>query len=161
MQVVIRPANPSEAALLTSLMQASKRHWGYPNEWLELWRDQLTLTPAYIMAHLVRCGCLEGGRVVGFYALESDTVRFRLVHLWLEPSFIGKGIGRRIFDHAAQTAFGLGASELRIEADPNADGFYLHLGAERVGESVSLSTGTKRVIPQLRYRLRLTEAEAD
>ena len=90
---------------------------------------------------------------MGFYALEIDDTEFRLAHFWLTPSFIGQGIGRRMFDHAAQTAFGLGARELRIEADPNAEGFYLHLGADRVGESVSLLTGTERVIPSLRYKI--------
>src|SRR5215467_3989477 len=85
LQATIRPAHPSEAVLLTALAQAAKRHWGYPDEWLEAWRDQLTLTPAYITAHTVRCGCIDGDRVVGFYALESDNVSFQLAHLWLAP----------------------------------------------------------------------------
>jgi GNAT superfamily N-acetyltransferase len=161
MRVTIRPADASEAFLLTALAHEGKRHWGYPDEWLDVWRDQLTITPAYITDNLVRCGCIDDGRVVGFYALEAEDIGFRLAHLWLAPSSIGCGMGRRIFDHAAQTASDLGARELRIETDPNAEGFYLHLGAERVGESVSLLTGTKRVIPHLRYKLKRAHAEAD
>ena len=161
MRVTIRPADASEAFLLTALAQAGKRHWGYPDEWFDVWRDQLTITPAYITDNLVRCGYTDDDRVVGFYALEAEDIAFRLAHLWLTSLIIGRGVGRRLFDHAAQTASDLGAHELRIDADPNAEGFYLHLGAERVGESVSLLTGTKRVIPNLRYRLKLVQAEAD
>jgi len=161
MRITIRPADASEAFLLTALAQEGKRHWGYPDEWLNVWQDQLTITPAYITDNLIRCGYSDDARVVGFYALEAEDIAFRLAHLWLARSFIGRGVGRQLFDHAAQTASNRGARELRIEADPNAEGFYLHLGAERVGESVSLLTGTKRVIPCLRYRLKLAHAEAD
>src|SRR5947207_398162 len=119
MNITIRPADATEAILLTALAQEGKRHWGYPDEWLDVWRDELTITPAYITDNLVRCGCIDDGRVVGFYALEAEDIGFRLAHLWLAPSFIGRGVGRRLFDHAAQTASDLGAHELRIDADPN------------------------------------------
>jgi hypothetical protein len=36
-------------------------------------------------------------------------------------------------------------------ADPDAEPFYVKMGATRVGESVSPSTG--RSLPQLRYKL--------
>jgi GNAT superfamily N-acetyltransferase len=158
MRVTIRPADPSEALVLTALAQAGKRHWGYPEGWLEVWRDQLTITPGYVAENVVRCGSDDCGRVVGVYALERDAGAFRLAHLWLAPSLIGRGVGRQLFEHAARTAEALGAGELLIEADPNAEGFYRHMGAERVGESVSRLTGTERDLPQLHYRLPPTRA---
>jgi hypothetical protein len=36
-----------------------------------------------------------------------------------------------------------------IEADPNAEGFYLRMGARRVGESVYEIEGRKRKLPLL------------
>jgi GNAT superfamily N-acetyltransferase len=153
MRVTIRPAEPSEAAALTALAQAGKRHWGYPGPWLEAWRELLTIPPNYITGNAVYCAEDEAGRVVGFYALERDGSRSRLEHLWLAPPVIGHGVGRQLFEHAVRTAGALGADELLIEADPNAEGFYRHLGAERVGEVVSRLTGTERVLPRLRYPL--------
>jgi hypothetical protein len=47
----------------------------------------------------------------------------------------------------------LGATHVRIEADPNAEGFYLHMGARRDGERISAVTGTRRVIPRLVYTI--------
>jgi GNAT superfamily N-acetyltransferase len=153
MLVTIRPAVPTEAEVLSGLALAGKRYWRYPEPWLEAWRGLLTITPDYLAAHVVFCAEDGTGRVVGFYALEHDGGRCRLEHLWLDPSLIGGGLGRQLFEHAVQAARALEAPELLIEADPNAEGFYLHMGAQRVGETVSLVTGAERVLPQLRYAL--------
>jgi GNAT superfamily N-acetyltransferase len=153
MLVTIRPAAPSEADVLTALALAGKRHWGYPESWLKAWRQLLTITPDYVATHLVACADDATGRVVGFYALEREGARCRLEHLWLAPSLIGAGLGRQLFKHAVQAARALGAAELLIDADPNAEGFYLHMGAQRIGETVSRLTGEERTVPHLRYAL--------
>jgi GNAT superfamily N-acetyltransferase len=153
MPMTIRPGVPSDAAALTALALAGKRHWGYPEAWLEAWRGLLTITPDYLTTHVVCCAEDETGQVVGFYGLQRDGGRCLLDDLFLAPALIGSGLGRQLFAHAAQTARALGATELLIESDPNAEGFYLHMGAQRVGETVSRLTGTERVVPLLRYAL--------
>jgi GNAT superfamily N-acetyltransferase len=153
MNVTIRPAAASEADTLTALALAGKRHWGYPESWLDAWRGLLTITPEYLTANVVHCAEDGAGRVVGFYALERDGASFRLDNLFLAPSAIGNGLGRQLFEHAVQEARALGAAELLIEADPNAEGFYRHMGAQRIGETVSRVTGSERIVPQLRYVL--------
>jgi len=42
-----------------------------------------------------------------------------------------------------------GANTVAIEADPNAEGFYLRMGARRVGENVYEIVGRKRKLPLL------------
>jgi GNAT superfamily N-acetyltransferase len=153
MPVTIRPAAPADAEALTALALAGKRYWGYAESWLEAWRGLLTKTPDYVAANVVYCAGDESGQVVGYYALERDGDRLRLEDLFLAPSQIGHGLGRRLFEHAVQAARSLGVAELLIEADPNAEGFYRHLGAQRIGEIVSRVTGTERIVPLLRYML--------
>jgi GNAT superfamily N-acetyltransferase len=153
MPVTIRPAAASDADTLTGLALAGKRHWGYPEAWLEAWRDSLTITPSYIAANVVCCAEAGAGRVIGFYTLERDGDRFVLENLFLNPSFIGHGIGRQLFAHAARAAQGLGATEMIIDSDPNAEKFYLRMGAVRIGQTVSRLTGEERIIPKLRYAL--------
>jgi hypothetical protein len=43
--IAIRRAQVDEAGLLSDLAFRSKAHWGYPPDWLELWRPELTVTP--------------------------------------------------------------------------------------------------------------------
>lgn len=46
MSIALRPATPADAAVLTEIAHAAKRHWGYPERWVQLWRAALTITPA-------------------------------------------------------------------------------------------------------------------
>jgi GNAT superfamily N-acetyltransferase len=151
--MTIRTATAADAPALTALALAGKRHWGYPDAWMEAWRRELTITPEYVAANVVMCAEEPPGPVLGFYALERDGECLRLEHVWIAPSQIGHGLGRQLFEHAVGTARALGAAEFLIEADPNAEAFYLHMGARRIGETVSHATGTERVLPILRYNL--------
>jgi hypothetical protein len=42
-----------------------------------------------------------------------------------------------------------GAKHVEIEADPNAEGFYLRMGARRAGENVYEIEGQRRVLPRM------------
>ena len=47
--LTINPASTADADILTRLSFASKGYWGYPEEYFEIWKDELTITPAYIL----------------------------------------------------------------------------------------------------------------
>ncbi|HTO03326.1 MAG TPA: hypothetical protein VL069_06475, partial [Opitutus sp.] len=53
-------AKPSDAAALTALAFAAKRHWGYPESWIQAWTEQLTITPEFIGAHPTVVALREG-----------------------------------------------------------------------------------------------------
>jgi hypothetical protein len=58
-----------------------------------------------------------------------------------------------LFEHAMREAARRGASAVAIEADPNAEGFYLRMGARRIGENVYEIEGRKRKLPLLTVEL--------
>jgi GNAT superfamily N-acetyltransferase len=66
---------------------------------------------------------------------------------------MGRGIGRSLFIHALGRAKELGFRELEIESDPNAEGFYLRLGARRVSTLVRVVAGQSREVPLLVYMI--------
>ena len=45
---LIQRGAAEDAAALTALALRSKAHWGYPQEWLAIWKPELTLSPADI-----------------------------------------------------------------------------------------------------------------
>src|SRR5689334_14257641 len=100
MRVTIRPAARSDTEILTAVALAGKRHWGYPEAWIEAWRNLLTITPDYLAKHVVCCAEDATGRIVGFYGLEPDGERCRMDNLFLAPALIGHGLGRQLFEHA-------------------------------------------------------------
>jgi RimJ/RimL family protein N-acetyltransferase len=148
--LLLSPATASDAPQLTGLIRAGKAHWGYPAAWLEAWKDELAISPEQVEAWYVRTASYQG-ELVGFFALAHRDGDWWLEHLWLVVGRIGKGFGGELFRQAMAAAAGLGAVRVRIEADPNAEAFYLHMGAQRDGERVSTATGTPRVIPRLVY----------
>ena len=48
MDVDIRAARSAEAGHLTSIAFEAKRYWGYPEDWMKLWEDELTVLPDYV-----------------------------------------------------------------------------------------------------------------
>jgi GNAT superfamily N-acetyltransferase len=146
--VRIRRAEPREAARLTVIAHAAKRHWGYADDLIALWAPDLTVTPEEVVARAFWCA-EEDGAIAGFCALSPDGAE--LDHLWVDPPSMGRGHGAALLRHAIGCARALGGDVLQIASDPYAEPFYLHMGAVRVGEVASTPAG--RVLPLLVVRL--------
>ena len=150
MQIV--RAKPDDAAVLTEIAFAAKRHWKYPESWIESWRDLLTIQPEFIASHETYAAVVDG-RTVGFYALAATNDKLNLLHLWVLPDAMAQGVGQSLFNHALTRAAALGFKSLEIESDPNAEGFYKRMGAHRVGASIKEIEGERRELPLLVYQL--------
>jgi GNAT superfamily N-acetyltransferase len=148
----IRRAQASDAAELTKIAHEAKRYWNYPERWIELWREDLTLTPELIAGNEVYVA-EDGGEALGCYCLIAGSPHWALEHFWVRPAAMGKGVGRRLFEHARAVALDAGASVLEIDSDPNAVEFYLRMGAVKVGEVRSEIDGQPRIRPLLHLRL--------
>jgi GNAT superfamily N-acetyltransferase len=151
---VFRPARPDEAAALTEIALAAKQSWGYPDDWLAAWRADLTLTADYIRSQPVVVVELDGA-IAGFCGLARKDGDWQLEHLWLRPGFFGRGLGRALFAVAVRLARAAGATELHIRSDPNAEPFYLKMGAVHAGQEAYLLLGKiPREVPLLVFPLR-------
>ncbi len=153
-QMHFKRAQPEDAATLTAIAFAAKRHWGYPEPWIEEWRELLTIRPKFLARHESFAAVIHG-RIVGFHALGVRRGQLYLLHLWVRPEAMGQGVGRNLFLHAVGQARGLGFKTLLIESDPNAEGFYLRMGAKRVRLTLGKVAGKPRRLPVLAYELDL------
>jgi len=151
-QVVIVRATTAESDALTGIAFAAKRHWGYPEEWIESWRELLTIRPEVIATHEMYVATSNDARI-GFYGLEPKSGKVDLLHMWVLPRAMGQGVGRRLLLHAVERTRQLGFRMLEIESDPNAERFYLRMGARRVGTRVSESQFGRRELPILSFNI--------
>ena len=149
----IRRARPAEAAVLSALALRSKAHWGYDADFLAACQDDLTLSADDIATSTVYV--FDGADTpAGFYRLVlQDDGLAGLDALFVEPAAMGQGVGKRLWRHAVATATRLGCSEMVWQSDPQAEGFYLAMGARRAGESAS-TVKPGRMLPLMRFRLR-------
>jgi len=145
-------AKPEDASALTELALAAKRTWGYPERWIERWRDELTIRPDFIASHETFLTIVDS-KIAGFYALARKVDKLELAHFWVWPDRMGRGVGRGLFQHAVECARSLGFRELEIESDPNAAGFYEHMGARRVGARISRIDSENRELPVLIFAI--------
>jgi GNAT superfamily N-acetyltransferase len=148
----IRRALPTEAAVLSSLALRSKAHWGYDADFLAACRDDLTLSADNIATSAVYV--FDGADAPsGFYRLvHQDDGMAELDALFVEPTAMGQGVGRCLWRHAVVTAAKLGCSEMVWQSDPQAEGFYLAMGAQRAGVTESMVM-PGRMLPLMRFRL--------
>ena len=144
----VRRALPREAEVLTRIAFAAKRYWGYPERWIRHWSESLTVTPEFVRDNEIYA-VVSGDEPFGFYALAGTGHEVELEHLWVLPAWIGSGAGRLLFEHAMDRAASRGAKYVEIKADPNAEGFYLRMGARRAGENVYEIEGQRRVLPRM------------
>ena len=148
MDLQIRRAKPDEADVLTAIAHAAKRHWGYPENWIEHWKADLTITPEFIAKHEVYVALFEE-EIVGCCALVCGDSMAELEHMWIKPEHIGTGVGRALFLYLKERAVHLGLPALEISSDPNAEGFYQRMGAKRTGDVRSEIEGQPRVLPRM------------
>jgi GNAT superfamily N-acetyltransferase len=152
-ELKIRHAKATDSATLTELSFRAKRHWNYPDEYMERWKNELTITPAYLESNTVFVGEFED-RIVGFYSLienqqdlEIRTVLIEkgtwLDHMFILPEYMGKGIGTKFTIHMKAYLSGKKVDNVLIFVDPNATGFYEKLGAKFRRESDSSIPGRK------------------
>ena len=148
----IRPVQPGEAGILTRVALAAKRHWGYPERWIEIWTPQLTFTPDYFYLNEGWAAVVNEVPVAFYTLLEANEVA-SIENLWVLPEYMGQGIGKQLFLHAVAVARGRGCKILQLEADPNAVGFYERMGMHKAGERNTEVDGLPRTLPIMEMAL--------
>ena len=155
--IAIRRARPEDVDTLTALALRSKAHWGYEQELLELWRPDLEVDPEDLKQGCV-LAAIDAEVIVGFCTVLPTATRLRepgrgeLEALFVDPGWIGRGIGRQLMSEACELASARGLTSLEIWADPNAEAFYRAIGAVRVGSVSSKPPG--RMLPLMVLELR-------
>lgn len=154
-KIVIRKAKDEERFVLSALSMRSKAFWGYSPEFMDSFRAELAISNKdianpnrhYILAE-------SEGKILGYYALERiSSDEYELEALFVEPKYIGQGIGRRLIEHAKYQARRAGARFMLIQGDPNAKGFYCAAGGIQIGERESDSI-PGRYLPEFRISLK-------
>jgi GNAT superfamily N-acetyltransferase len=134
--IQIRHGDPArDAGRIRELTEASKAHWGYEREMVREWADGLDLTPGSPRWPELYVADAEG-EVVGWVGLLPAGALCVLDDLWVDPAWIGRGVGARLFRFAMARARELGAQRMEWGSDPNAVGFYERMGAHQLGEQM-------------------------
>ena len=127
----IRPVVADEGERLREIAIAAKGYWGYDLDRVSEWAAMGDFSPVGLRRKDVSVAAV-GGKAVGWAAAIRQGDVWWLDDLWIEPAWMGKGIGSRLFRHAAERGRRTGAARMEWEAEPNALGFYEKMGGRYV-----------------------------
>ncbi len=144
----VRKATIEDREELIALTFRSKAHWGYDAAFMESVREELKVPVKHIEAGYVHV-LEDGENIIGFFSLIQANGKWELDFFFLHPQYIGKGFGRPLWEAVMEQARSIGIDSFAIVADPHAEGFYLRMKAERIGE-VASSSIKNRMLPVLR-----------
>jgi len=137
-QTVIRPAREDEIEPLSQLCRRSKAHWGYDARFMELSRNSLTVRRQWVTAGNVLVAERDGV-AAGVAAIAPDGPGHEVALFFVDPAFMGHGIGADLYRAMIALAAERGIARLGVLADPNAASFYEKMGARPVGSEPSES----------------------
>ncbi|MEA2130971.1 MAG: hypothetical protein QOJ85_3862 [Solirubrobacteraceae bacterium] len=145
--LVVCRAGCGEAAQITALVLRSKAVWGYDAQFMRRAAAELVVSEHDIAVRDVFVAHF-GETLAGVVGIDHVTEPPELDLLFVDPTYMGTGVGRSLLRHALAAARARGLRELAIASDPHAEAFYVSQGAVRVGTQRSPSTG--RELPLLR-----------
>lgn len=147
----LRRARPGEADLISAVAMRSKAYWGYSAEFLAACEDELTFTEEDCLSEQTMVAEVDE-EIAGFFMLGGTPPVGELRNLFVDPAYIGTGIGRILLVRALSNARADGFTSLVLDSDPGAENFYARFGARRVGEVASGSIAG-RMLPQMQFVL--------
>lgn len=138
--------------MLTALCIRSKAHWGYDAEFMRLSAASLRVRSTDIALGRVLVAADGKDRAIGVASMIPEGNSADLDLFFVDPPFLGRGVGRVLFEAAARSARLYGARALTILADPNAAAFYERMGARFLRNAPSDAV-PGRTLPLYEYDL--------
>ena len=135
--MTLRPARAGEAKTLSELAIKSKAKWGYDAVFMAACVGPLTVTTQMIEENICRVVEDEAGIVQGFYLLSCQSMKSELELMFVDPAYIGMGIGRILINDALDHAKNSSCVMMTAESDPNAASFYHAMGGMLAGDAPS------------------------
>lgn len=143
----LREPERHERQAATELCLRSKAFWGYDPAFMANCIDELSLSEDDLSRTMVVLASSDGA-IAGIAQVSRDEDRCYLEKLFVDPPFMGQGIGRTLFAWSRGAAAKLGAGEMIVEADPDAVPFYLAMGCKSAGTALSGSIAGRQ-LPRL------------
>ena len=151
MNATFRRANCSEAEALTHLATLSKQSWGYSDAFMHRVAGDMLVTENDIASNYCIVAEIDGA-TAAYLLVRLNGGEAHVRDLFVHPQHFHRGLGRALFEQAVRYARSHGAARITLTADPNAQGFYEHLGLECIGSEASIA-GNGRMLPVMAYKI--------
>ena len=130
----IQKAKIEDHIRLTEITKKSKAYWGYSDEQMKKWSNNLTITIDYIKTNPV-FNLVDENQIVGYYSyLKLENNQVKLDNLFILPEYIGKGFGFFLMNDFLARMRNEKCQKIILDSEPNAEQFYQKIGFTKIGE---------------------------
>jgi streptomycin 6-kinase len=152
MKIAIQNAILSDLQKINNLVRLSKGYWGYDTTFMDKFMEIFGMTAEHFPHNHTFLLMIEAhlAGLYSFFITKEDTLE--LEYFFLHPDYIGKGLGRQLWEFCCKTARALKKKEFILWSDPNAEEFYTKMGCQKIAEKES-PIMPNRAIPILKYVL--------
>ena len=130
--MIIKKSTSELHVKLTEISFVSKKYWNYSDEWMEIWKDDLTITENFITNNYVYHLENDVNEIVGFYAFVKFDNYIELDSLFVSPEYIGKGFGNLLMTDFLSKVREIDFNYKKLKAEPFAEIFHKKYGFETV-----------------------------
>ena len=130
--MIIKKSTSELHVKLTEISFVSKKYWNYSDEWMEIWKDDLTITENFITNNYVYHLENDANEIVGFYAFVKFDNYIELDSLFVSPEYIGKGFGNLLMTDFLSKVREIYFNYKKLKAEPFAEIFYKKYGFETI-----------------------------
>ena len=150
--MTIEKARKKDARILTDLTIRSKSYWDYSAEQIMSWKDDLTITTAYIDKNEVYKLTNKHNIIIGYYSyIILNNAVIKLDNLFIDPPYIGHDYGTLLMNDFLKRIKSLKFEKVTLDADPNAERFYHKFGFKTMGKLKS--TVENRFLPIMEIKI--------
>jgi len=95
---------------------------------------------------------VENNQIVGFFSIIPKQRTAHLDYFYIRREQMGKGLGRKLWNHLLDLCGEKGFKEITGETEPGALPFYIKMGANQVGTTRS-KIDPKKLLPKFQFSL--------
>lgn len=132
--MIIEKANIIDHEILTEITKKSKAYWGYSEEQILKWSNNLTITQDYLKDNDV-FKLINDNKIVGYYSYIIEKEKNVILdNLFVLPEYIGKGFGKYLMTDFLNRMKETKIEKITLDSEPNAESFYSKMGFVKIGE---------------------------
>ncbi|WP_162263960.1 MULTISPECIES: GNAT family N-acetyltransferase [Legionella] len=115
---------------INQFIRQSKAVWNYSESFLNVFMEKYGVKPSFLEREEIVL-FEKDQSLVGLYAFKiNEQSAAELDLFFINSNHIRQGLGKQIWQHAINFASTKGWLKFELVSDPNAEGFYLKMGAK-------------------------------
>lgn len=142
-----RKVYKNEIEELNLLIKESKGFWGYSEEFCQDFIAKWGVKPDYFN-HAEVAVLIDNTATIGIIGMSNDEKYPMLDYFFLKPEYIGKGLGRKMWEEVLRISNKNNWRTFQFYCDPHSEAIYQHFGAKKIGE---LESFPGRLVPIMEY----------